>query len=208
MTIFGQHTVHELQELIAAKDVEMNDLVNAGTSYKPTWDASDSASSTQWQTDLTALQARYNTARTNAESVIALSENSAISPDYLPAESSWQAILTSVQQVPGTVTAGDLQDLYNRLVAVTGYAYKSNVPQPTALDADLNAYNEVEKYDPLAPLLGDKADPKWWKDFKHNAKNAAGVAAVGVSIYVLIELSVTLGFSNTLLNLLPGSKKS
>ncbi len=141
MTIVGLHTTGELKDFIAAKDVEVLALNKAFQAF-PEWSTKDKASSDDWLKDYTALTIRYNSARANANLIIADAVDHGLSPTVAPAEKQWQAVLLALKQ-NGEYAAqkkGDAIDLANRIVKAGGTLPNDAVPQPISPDADLNAY--------------------------------------------------------------------
>src|ERR1700722_18450202 len=129
MTILGQYTVAELEDLIAAKDYAVNQL-----SYAYFGDAGkhDLHKDSTWPTDFTALSIRYNDAKSKAQGMAtALKASNPLIPNNLiPADAAYKAVLKSLRASPTTISKGDLQDLSNRLAALGIQTDYSGMPQP------------------------------------------------------------------------------
>ena len=146
MTIAGVPSVAELRDLVAAKDYEQAQLTAAYASYSPVWVAKDGVGFANWTNDWDAMKQRYASARAMAERWLTGWEHTLTpTPDTLtPAPVPWNAVVTSLQKVPGTTSPGDMQDLYNRFIAAGGTVTFPNEPQPTpGTDADLNLLNKL-----------------------------------------------------------------
>jgi hypothetical protein len=146
VTVLGHHSIGELKDWLSAVDYETGQIAVAYTSFASAWQAQDAATHKDWATDWKSFQARYGAARAKARSVIARSRLEVGIPEsLLPVEDEWQGVLHALAANPGTVAKGDFQDLYNRLTAAQGKPVDmSKMPQPTAPDADLNAYGAVD----------------------------------------------------------------
>lgn len=146
--ILGQHSITEVKDLLKAKDSELADMQKAFVSFGPTWSKSDAATFSAWSKDYDSLKNRYAIASTEAKAEIVAGEMvPLLSDDNIPSETGYQAVIHSLQPVPGTVTTGDLQDLFTRIQAAQvnagQQAYKETpVQQPTkGSDTDLNVLN-------------------------------------------------------------------
>jgi hypothetical protein len=150
MTILGQYTVAELEDLIAAKDYAVNQL-----SYAYFGDAGkhDLHKDPTWPTDFTALSIRYNNAKTKAQNLISALKvsNPLIPNNVIPADAPYKSILKSLRASPNTISKGDLQDLSNRLAALGIQTDYSAMPQPkSGSDIELSAFKAANVA--LAPL--------------------------------------------------------
>ncbi len=136
MTILGQHTAAETLDLVKDKDNLLSGLATSFASLP-----APAVTDTGWYDDFTALQSRYDNAKTVFD--LTLTMNPLVSNNLLTTESDYQAILSALQKTSGVTSSGDAQDVYNRLSAMLA-AYgappvNENVVQPTAPDADLAA---------------------------------------------------------------------
>ncbi len=160
------YSVAELRDLLVAKDQEMKALEDAWRAYDPTWMGVDSAGDNVWMADFNTLKARYGAARGSANAAIALGEASKKPDNEIAADGEYRGVLRALQVQSGLVSAGDLQDLWNRLQnAMTAHAVASgfkppviHVPggvwQPTkGSDVDLNRLQGLEN-DPIATSVG------------------------------------------------------
>lgn len=171
MTILGDHTVAEVDDLIAAKDIDMADFSakRATLPYAP-----DSG----WDTDWAALMGRYDSAKAAyaVQRAILVAGSLLVPNSMIDAEAAYASILGALYNQPqgstadaytDTVVTGGFQDLANRMLAMQNPATgapvtvnESNIPQPTAPDADLNAFNQLGQL-PIPGLPGAKGVP-WW----------------------------------------------
>ena len=148
MTILGQHSVTELKDLLKAKDSNLADMAKAASSFGPKWKVSDPSSYSAWMSDYNLLKAGYSLAAIEAKAEILGGEMTPfVSDDNIPAETGYQAVISSLQKTPGVVSTGDFQDLFSRIQTAQKQAgqapYKeSPTPQPTkGSDTDLNTMN-------------------------------------------------------------------
>lgn len=140
MTVLGQHTVNETLDLIRAKDTETG-------AYGSERAALPSAPDATWDDDWATLLSKYTAAKSDfdLERTTVTAATPLVSDDWRTTETTYQGILRSLQQVDGTVSPGDLQDLANRFLAAGGKAPDvGKAIQPTAPDADLNAYKAAD----------------------------------------------------------------
>lgn len=144
MTILGQHTVSELRDLVTDKDSQMAQVQSA-------YDANASRVDSSWLSDWNALKSRYASARNAASVVMTLAKTSPIPDSTLPAEDTYQAILTALTKTPGSYTDQDWQGLYNRLTAAIGSAPPVVAVQPVSTDVDLNTFNAANSVAASAP---------------------------------------------------------
>jgi hypothetical protein len=137
MTILGQHTAHELSDLIAAKTANIGDLATAvGNAPGTAWlDSRWSA----WQNDYNSFIADWNKAKLAAQTTVADAQSSLAGWDYTTAENDWTAVLAVLGGDYGT-RLPDLMTRWTKLPNAPALA-SSPVPQPTAPDSDLGAFN-------------------------------------------------------------------
>ncbi len=141
MTIAGHHTVAELREWLEHIDYEVAQVEASFASIHASWAAQDPTAAKEWASEWDTLRGRYRTVRLRAEIAIARAKVAiGVSDSVIPAEDEWQAVLHALSVTPGTVSRGDLQDLYNRLSAVSAKPVidASKAPKPHAADADLS----------------------------------------------------------------------
>lgn len=141
--LFGHHVVAELKDLVSAKDF----VIAKTEAFRATVAAPDAS----WDADWAAFKARYAKAHASAMVKIlafdsaftqAMSLGQAgVRSSVVPCEDEYQGILTALTRIAGSLSKGDYQELYNR-IDPTGKAIDfSKMPQPTAVDADLNVLN-------------------------------------------------------------------
>ncbi len=145
-TLLGLYTIAELEDLLAAKDVEVNVLTNDSKFVNTTWAESDPIAASNWNTDFNALLASYASAKQVARNAIA-NASSLLSPTMNTADAQYKGVLYSLnnQWENHTDGPGSLGDLRARLTAAGAPMTPYTVPQPRAgTDADLNAYRSAD----------------------------------------------------------------
>lgn len=160
MTILGQHTVTELRDLVKAKDEDLRQFQLGYEDFAPTWKAKDPVAFEAWTKAWKALKTRYSNAKTMANITFSAQKVNPLSEDETPAEGAYSAILRSLQKVEGTVSPGDKQDLFNRIVAA-GKALDYKVPQPDGKDVDLQVYLLADKAKKQVDAVGGIASSPW-----------------------------------------------
>jgi hypothetical protein len=141
-TVFGDRTIAELRDLVAAKDVEMSELDAAIAAFGPTWAEKDIDAVTAWDRDWTALLARYAPARVAAQKK--LDSTGPLSDDWTPAEGEYERLIRSLQKEDGKTSPGDHIDLVGRIIDA-GAKLDYRVPQPVANDVDLSTFLRASK---------------------------------------------------------------
>ena len=144
MTVLGQQTVAELRDLLAAKDYTVRQIEQAYKDFASTWEKRDASAFTDWTADWHTFRRRYDAARASAQHAIDGAKLNPLSDSLLPADAEYQGVLHALKQVDGTITRGDLQDLYNRITAAGKTPDVSQTPQPKAPDEDLRAYKAAD----------------------------------------------------------------
>jgi hypothetical protein len=173
-TIAGHQSVAELKDLIAIQDARMKAIKSAFDGS--TWFYTDAPAATDWINDWTALSNRYDSAKLKAESLIMATP---LGKEFIPAQDEFDGIMRAVEQVANTRTKGDWSDLAERLVRAKIPVDESGVPQPSAPDADLHAYQKTGTIMQEVKNLPNKVLPT--ADFK-KAAIAVGVAAAGLLV--------------------------
>jgi hypothetical protein len=192
MTVLGQQTVAELRDLLAAKDYTVRQIEQAYAEFAPSWSSRDAAAATQWKADWTAFRKRYDVARAGAQHAIDFAKLTPVSDSLLPADSEFQAVLRALKQVDGTITKGDLQDLYSRISSAGKAPDVSQTPQPTAPDADLRAYKAAD----TAVKTVEQAE-------RAVAKSAESALSPKVVVFGLLGLGLVLGVAAAARRVLP-----
>jgi hypothetical protein len=192
MTILGQHSVTELKDLLKAKDANLADMSKAFSSFGPAWKSQDPSSYSSWSSDFNLFKSGYSLASIEAKAEILGGEMTPfVSDDNIPAESGYQAVLSSLQKTPGVVSAGDFQDLFNRLQAAQKQAgqtpYKeSPTPQPTkGSDTDLNTMNAATGVLNSLPTVV----PTTPSAAKRDVGILLGLAGVGLVGFALVQVN-------------------
>lgn len=153
MTILGQHTVNEIQDLLAAKDYTIKQIKTA----RDTMVWTDPVAAADWDKDFAALNKRYDAAALRARAVII--STYATSGGAVPAEGTYQDVLSALSKIPGTTQKGDLQDLSNRLKEAGAAQDFSQMPQPKATDADLAGFKAADTTIKAGESAAGKAAP-------------------------------------------------
>lgn len=196
MTIVGQHTVTELRDLLAAKDLEVSALGKAYQSYKSQWDLKDAAASAKFDTDYKKLRDRYFIARKDAIKRISKADNSSISPFVITAEDEWQDVLKSLKAAgdPGPTTIGDSMELYGRLANVGGPNPLPNgeIQPEYGSDFDLNTFNKAgDILEQIDPALVNKKGLSFIEKLAIGTVVVAGVGAAAELVLTLHTLAKT-----------------
>ena len=144
MTIFGNHTVDELNDLLKAKDYDITQVQAAYNARGPAWHAKDANAESAWLVDWHSFLDRYDAAHAKAKAEITAA-GFIIGPDDLkPVEGSWKAMMQALTKTEGSYTDQDFQGLHNRLANATGPIDFSGQPTPIAHDTDLAAYQGAD----------------------------------------------------------------
>jgi hypothetical protein len=144
MTLLGKQTIAELKDLLAAKDYTMGQIDRAYGDFAPSWVSRDPTTFTDWTGDWNALHKRYEAASAAARRAIDFAKLNPVGDSLIVADDEYQAVLKALKQVDGTITKGDLQDLFVRIGAAGKVPEVSRTPQPAAPDADLHAYRAAD----------------------------------------------------------------
>lgn len=192
MTVLGKQTVAELKDLLAAKDYTVGQLDRAYADFAPTWVNRDPTGFVDWTTDWNAFHGRYEGARTAAQRAIEFAKLNPVGDSLLVADTEYQGVLRALKQVDGTITKGDLQDLYNRIAAAGKTPDVSHTPQPVAPDADLRAYKAADATVKAVETIG-----------KDIAKPAASLFTPKNIILGLLCIGVVVGVATAVRRVLP-----
>lgn len=185
MTILGSHSVAEVDDLIKAKDVDINDFATKRSSLSQPPD-------TSWDNDFAALQSRYTSAKNDyaVQRAILVTGEFLVPNSMIVAENSYQNILGALYNAPApaqtsgdptpiytdTVLPGSFQDLANRMLSAGVKVNETNIPQPNPnSDADQNALQTLNKL----PVVGSKGVP-WWVWPAVGVALAAGVGLIAI----------------------------
>lgn len=153
-TVGGLYSIAELADLVAAKDVDVKVLGTDSQRFMPQWQQSDPATAGNWQADYTALMARYNAARADAEAAIAASQTglSSLIPANMitaPGDVQYQGLLSALNEnwkTNDASTPGSIEDLRARLSQAGAQLSTYSVPQPRAgTDADMNTLQAADR---------------------------------------------------------------
>ena len=145
MTVFGQNSVAELRDLTNAKDYTVNQVQSGYDAFAHDWQAKDPETEADWKRDWTTFLVKYKAARALAAGAFGKAKVMiGVRDSLIPAPIEYAAILKALRQTEGVQTKGDLQDLYDRLVAAGAKVDVSKTPQPKAEDVDLSAYKAAD----------------------------------------------------------------
>lgn len=147
MTVLGRATVDDLRDLIAAKDFTIKRIDEAFNRFLPTWGNRDPATANDWSADWAVFVQRYQRAHDVVELKGWLGMSPPIGSSVTPAGDEYEGILRALTEKPGGgYSKGDIQDLYNRLVAAQKAPVDfTGMPQPKNADPDLAYMNETGK---------------------------------------------------------------
>lgn len=145
MSILGHHSAGELRDWLAAMDYQVAQIAKAYAAFAPTWKAQNAQALADWTHDWNEFQSRYGVAHALARMAIVKATLTPVPDSLIPVEDEWQRVHNALTQSPGTISKGDLQDLYNRLAAARGTPIDMpKTPQPTAADADLHVFKAAD----------------------------------------------------------------
>lgn len=148
-------TVSDVKDLLATWDPRVAELNTQSHGVDGIGD--------DFETDLAALNGRYNAAATAARKVVS---DASWLPGQEPAQGTYDAILGALKRVSGTITKGDYDDLIERLAqARTANGLQTTVTtvQPTTQDVGTDFYKATSGWDPVSWLTGDQRPP-WAPD--------------------------------------------
>lgn len=149
MTILGNHTVHELKDLIAAKQTDLDVINKLYGDKSPEWVQRDPKGFIAFTNDRDSLNTRWDSLKTVSVMNTIGTAFTLGNEDVATAEGQYQDVVT---------WAHDLQKLFwawpqDMLGPIPNYS----APQPTAPDADMNLLKKAsDVVNPIAKEL-DKA---------------------------------------------------
>jgi hypothetical protein len=159
----GVQTVSDVKDLLAARDYAHAQLDKAYADFAPLWASKDGVTFAAWTNDWTAQSQRYQTARSKASTMIAVSNLDPEPAWLIPAQGTYDAILTAEKASwpsANVVSPGDFDDLNVRLSnAATQWGGQlpqyPNMPQPVAPDPGSWLLKNL-------PDFSKATDPKQW----------------------------------------------
>jgi hypothetical protein len=168
-TLFGNHTIAELADLLRAKDPGIPDLEKQYNAFHPTWTLTDPTSDAAFSRDLGALKARYATATAGLHAVI--DATSGFMANKTSAEPQYTRVWAALQKQSGVTSPGDYQELFTRLEnAIQANEAARGLP-PTKLYErpassmqprhDSDWAENVIRSAPPAPKMGQPIDTGW-----------------------------------------------
>jgi hypothetical protein len=171
MTILGEHTVHELNDLVNALSYEVTQTQKAIIAC-PSWAQRDPAEFADWNTKLVQAMAPWSDALHVA--MVRIGETPQALWDTVPAEAHYQGCLTAYHP---------FDDLIRTFMQQSQCPIAfDQMPQPTAADFDLDAYKGADKATRWIEQKGSAAAGK--------AKSYAPVVVLGVGAVVVMLVAV------------------
>jgi len=164
-TLLGDFSISDLQDSLKVFAYWMTQMATAYGAVSPAWVAGNSAEFTDWTNDWAALQQRYNTAVSGANSAIAMAAGNPLPSSMISAQTDYVKLQQAMRQCfqPSSpacpVVKGDFDDLNSRLTTATN-TYKapppnySATPQPTAPDLDMDVFKATTQADVGAMATG------------------------------------------------------
>jgi hypothetical protein len=171
MTILGEHTVHELNDLVTALSYEVSQTMKANVAC-PMWAQRDPNAFADWNTKLMQAMAGWSTAVHVA--MVRIGETPQALWDAVPAEAHFQDCLTAYHP---------FDDLIRTFLQQSQCPISfDQMPQPTAADFDLDAYKSADKATKWIEQQSSAAAGK--------AKSYAPVVVLGVGVVVVVLVAV------------------
>ena len=162
-TIAGSYSVAELQDLIALWQYRMAQLAQSYADASPSWVQKDSKAFIEFTNDWNVLQNRYAAALKDAQAKVGIAAYTlpyvGMPNSVIPAQDEYVGLMKAMRQCAPPdgcpVQKGDWADLWQRLSAIT--SVPDHPPQPTATDADLEAFKAGTQADIVAQVTGAQA---------------------------------------------------
>jgi hypothetical protein len=171
MTILGEHTVHELNDLVKALSYEITQTQKAGIACT-SWAQRDPKAYADWNTQL--LEAMGAWSKASHAAMVAIDRTPQSLWDVVPAEQYFQDCLTAYHP---------FDDLIRTFMGVSQCPISfDQMPQPDASDLDLDAYKSADK--------AAKWIEKTAQDGERKTKSYAPVVVLGVGALVGVVIAV------------------
>jgi hypothetical protein len=171
MTILGEHTVHELNDLGNALSYEVSQTMKASVACT-SWMQRDPKAFADWNTALMQAMGGWSTAVHIA--MVRIDETPQALWDTVPAEPHFQGCLTAYHP---------FDDLIRTFIQVSQCPISFDaMPQPTAPDFDLSAYQSADKATKWIETQGHAAAGK--------AKSYAPVVVVGLGALIAVVVAI------------------
>lgn len=171
MTILGQHTVHELDDLVKALGFEVQQI-QAGAVACRGWMLRDPQAFATWNTQLINAMAGWSKAVSIAK--MRIDETPQALWDTVPAEPHFQGCLDAFKP---------FDDLTRTFLQQSGCTISfDGMPQPTAPDFDLRGYQVADRATKWIDKQAGAAAAK--------AKRYAPVVVVGLGVFVAVVLAI------------------
>jgi hypothetical protein len=141
-TIFGYHTIHELQDLLAALTSQVTQITNAYTASSSQWQAANQAEWQAWTDSYNAAMAGWTTEATAAQAMITAASSGVNAPsDYVLAiTTGGDDEFDKLAKAFEPFEALDRQLRQSTAFPAANLPTYASTPQPTAPDLDLAAY--------------------------------------------------------------------
>jgi hypothetical protein len=170
MTILGEHTVHELNDLVNALSYEVTQTQKAIIACT-SWAQRDPAAFADWNTKLVQAMAPWSDALHVA--MVRIGETPQALWDAVPAEAHYQGCLTAYHP---------FDDLIRTFMQASQCSISfDQMPQPTANDLDLSVYQGADKATKWIEKQGQMATGK--------AKSYAPVVVLGVGAVAALAVA-------------------
>lgn len=179
MTILGEHTVHELNDLVTALSYEVSQTMKANVSCTA-WAQRDPNAFADWNTKL--LQAMSGWSDAVHVAMVRIGETPQALWDTIPAEAHFQGCLTAFAPFHDLIRTFEQQ-------SQCPISF-DQMPQPTAPDFDLNVYKSA---DTATKWIETKSS-----EVAGKAKSFAPVAIVGVGIVVVVVIAARKSIASVL----------
>ncbi|MGD0528553.1 MAG: hypothetical protein ABSE49_25690 [Polyangiaceae bacterium] len=170
MTILGEHTVHELNDLVNALSYEVTQTQKAIIACTA-WAQRDPSAFADWNTKLVQAMAPWSDALHIA--MVRIGETPQALWDAVPAEAHYQGCLTAYHP---------FDDLIRTFMQQSQCPISfDQMPQPTAADFDLDAYKSADKATKWIETQGSAAAGK--------AKSYAPVVVLGLGVVAAFAIA-------------------
>jgi hypothetical protein len=170
MTILGEHTVHELNDLVNALSYEVTQTQKAIIACTA-WAQRDPAAFADWNTKLVQAMAPWSDALHVA--MVRIGETPQALWDAVPAEAHYQGCLTAYHP---------FDDLIRTFIQASQCPISfDQMPQPTANDLDLSVYQGTDKATKWIEKQGQMATGK--------AKSFAPLVVLGVGAVAALAVA-------------------
>lgn len=145
MTILGQHTIAETEELRAQKDADIKAYTDAYERIKDAWIRKDPVSARAWGDDWAEFLKRWLIAKLKAGAIITSLRSVVLSDNAVPAEPAWEILMRALMKEEGRFQRGDLADFVDRWAKAGLPSPEIITKQPITTDVDLEVFKQTDK---------------------------------------------------------------